>query len=89
MKRMADEETRKDVDVIWIGFQDRPDKIRGYAEKLGISPVGFDDRNDVARSYGVSYGAGVIFINDEGTVKRRIAKGFTEEALREGLESII
>jgi hypothetical protein len=89
VKRMADEHSDQEVTVIWIGFQDRPDKIQAYAEKLGIRPVGFDEHNNVARSYGVSYGAGVIFINREGTAKTRIAKGFTEAALREGLQSIL
>jgi len=86
---MAEERSDREVTVLWIGFQDRPDKIRAYAEKLGVRPVGFDEHNDIARSYGVSYGAGVIFINEEGMVKARIAKGFTEAALRGGLEKIL
>jgi hypothetical protein len=86
---MAEEHSDKDVTVLWIGFQDRPDKIRAFAEKLGIRPVGFDEHNEVARSYGVSYGAGVVFINGAGIAKERIAKGFTEAALRKGLEGIL
>ncbi len=86
---MAEEYSEKNVTVMWVGFQDRPDKIRAYAEKLGLESVGFDDRNAVARSYGVSYGAGVIFINSSGMVMSRVAKGFTEANLREGLDRIL
>jgi hypothetical protein len=89
VKRMAEEHRDKHVSVIWIGFQDRPDKIRAFARNLGIRPVAFDEHNDIARSYGVSYGAGVVFINGAGIAKSRIAKGFTEAALRKALESIL
>jgi cytochrome oxidase Cu insertion factor (SCO1/SenC/PrrC family) len=86
---MVEEHAERNMTVKWIGFQDRPDKIKAYAEKLGIRPVGFDNRNEVARSYGVSYGAGVIFVDAEGMVRKRVAKGFTERQLREGLERIL
>lgn len=89
MKRLTQQYAAEGLTAIWIGFQDRPDKIRGFAENLNIRPVGYDERDTVARYYGVSYGAGVIFIDATGTVRKRVAKGFTEAALREGVQAVI
>jgi cytochrome oxidase Cu insertion factor (SCO1/SenC/PrrC family) len=89
VRGMVQEYAERNMTAIWIGFQDRPDKIKAYAEKHGIRPVGFDRRNEVARSYGMSYGAGVIFIDSEGMVRKRIAKGFTELELREVLKGLL
>ena len=89
MKRLQEKFKDQQLTPIWIGFQDRPDKLRKFADNLGIRPVGYDDRDKVARSYGVSYGAGVIFIDASGMVRKRVAKGFTEAALLEGVSLII
>jgi cytochrome oxidase Cu insertion factor (SCO1/SenC/PrrC family) len=89
VKRLQERYKEQGLTPVWIGFQDRPDKLRGFADNLGIRPVGYDDRDKVARSYGVSYGAGVIFIDASGIVRKRVAKGFTEAALLEGVALII
>ncbi|MFC1769634.1 TlpA family protein disulfide reductase [Nitrospirota bacterium] len=89
VKRLQEKYKDHQLTPIWIGFQDRPDKLRKFADNLGIHPVGYDDRDKVARSYGVSYGAGVIFIDSSGMVRKRVAKGFTEASLLKGLARII
>ncbi len=75
--------------IIWIGFQDRIDRLRPFALKHKLDAVGFDRGNSVATSYGISYGAGVLFIDKDGIVQKRIAKGFGEQTLRDNMGTII
>lgn len=89
MKRLEDEFSKEGFTVLWVGFQDRADKIRSFAGKLGLVQVGFDPKSVVSRKFGVSYGAGLIFIDREGTVRSRINKGASEEAIRRGIEGIV
>jgi peroxiredoxin len=73
--------------VIWMGFQDRKDKLMKFMKKHDVhSSVGFDERNMIAGMYGIAYGAGLIAINKDGIVTKRIAKVFSEEGLIEALE---
>ncbi len=76
--------------VIWIGFQDRQEKIKEFMEKHDIrSSVGYDVRDKISRKYGLRYGAGLVMINKEGVVKKRVPKGFSEKALLEALGFIV
>lgn len=86
MKRAEEEFSGSGLKVIWMGFQDREDKIRDFMIRHDIrSSVGYDTRNVIAGRYGISYGAGVIMIDGEGVVKKRIPKGFSEKNLNEAL----
>jgi hypothetical protein len=87
VKRAALE--NKDLRVLWIGFQDRPDKIRRFAEKHGLGPVGFDEGDRASKLYGITYGAGLVFINREGTVKARVPKGLDPARLDAELKKIL
>ena len=90
MKRAEEEYKEEGLKVIWIGFQDKKDKIMEFILKHGIdSSVGFDKRNLISIEYGIAYGAGLIAINKEGIVIKRIAKGFTEDELIELLKPVI
>jgi hypothetical protein len=72
--------------VIWIGFQDKQEKIMEFMTKHDIdSSVVFDKRNLISIQYGIAYGAGLIAINSNGTVTKRIPKGFSEDELLESL----
>ncbi len=75
--------------IIWIGFQDRIERLRKFASKHKLDAVGFDRGNSVATSYGISYGAGVLFIDKDGIVQKRIAKGFSEHAIRDNIHLIV
>ncbi len=90
MKRAEDKYKEEGLKVIWIGFQDKKEKIMEFILKHGIdSSVGFDKRNLISIEYGIAYGAGLIAINKEGIVIRRIAKGFSEDELIELLKPVI
>ena len=90
MKRAEEEYKEEGLKVIWIGFQDKKDKIMEFILKHGIdSSVGFDKRNLISIEYGIAYGAGLIAINKEGIVIKRIAKGFSEDELIELLKPVI
>ncbi len=76
--------------MIWIGIQDREEKIRQYLDKHGIQGMtAYDKADRVAKMYGVTYGAGAVMIDAEGIVRRKIPKGFSEKAFLDALASII
>ncbi len=86
MKRAEDDYKDQGLKVIWIGFQDKLEKIMEFMEKHDIdSSVGYDKRNMISTQYGIAYGAGLIAIDKEGTVVQRIPKGFSGEGLSEAL----
>ena len=89
MKRMQEVHSDAGLKIIWIGFQDRIDRLRPFALKHKLDAVGFDRGNKVATSYGISYGAGVLFIDKDGIVQKRIAKGFGENTISDNIGTII
>ena len=90
MKRAEEEYKEEGLKVIWIGIQDKKDKIIAFMVKHDIdSSVGFDKRNIISSEHGIAYGAGLIAINKEGIVIKRIAKGFSENDLIEALKPAI
>ncbi len=90
MKRAEEKYKEEGLTVIWIGFQDKLEKIKEFILKHDIdSSVGFDKRNLISIEYGIAYGAGLIAINKEGIVIKRIAKGFSEDELIELLKPVV
>ena len=89
MKRMVDEHSEHRLKAIWIGFQDRIDRLQVFSKKHKLKAVGFDRGNKVATSFGISYGAGVIFINSSGMVQSRFSKGFSYQSIKENMGTII
>ena len=90
MKRAEDTFRESKLKVIWIGFQDKKEKIMEFMVKHDIdSSVAFDRSNLIATNYGIAYGAGLIAIDKEGMVIKRIPKGFSGEGLIEALDSVI
>jgi hypothetical protein len=90
VKKAELEYKEEGLKVIWMGFQDRKDRLKDFMIKHDIrSSVGFDERDRIAGRYGIAYGAGLIAINREGIVTRRIPKGFSEKGLIEALKHAI
>lgn len=90
MKGIEEQLARYGLKVIWIGFQDKKEKIIKFMEMHGVkSGVIYDDGNQIAKSYGIRYGAGLVVIDKEGTVKARVPKGFSERNLNEALNKVI
>lgn len=80
----------KRLKVLWIGFQDRQEKIRSYIERQGIRmDVGFDEGDRMAKQLGIRYGAGIAVLNEQGIVKKRLAKGFSEKSLIETIRGAL
>jgi hypothetical protein len=86
VKGLEREYSQQNLKVIWIGFQDREDKIREFMERHGVSSVAYDRGDRVAEKYGIKYGAGLVFINRKGIVVKRVPKGFSEKEMRVALE---
>jgi hypothetical protein len=90
VKKAELEYKEEGLKVIWMGFQDRKNKLKDFMVKHDIqSSVGFDDQDRIAGQYGIAYGAGLIVINKEGVVTQRIPKGFSEKGLIEALKHAI
>ena len=75
--------------ALFIGHQDRIEKLNPYAKRLGIADYIFDPDDSVGKSYGITYGAGFVFIDRQGTVRDRIPKGTSPERLEAGIQKII
>lgn len=90
MKRIEETYREQGFKVIWIGFQDKEEKIREYMTKHDINAsVGFDKRERISKKYGIRYGAGIVVINREGIVKKRIPKGASEKALLDAVNPVV
>lgn len=87
---MEDQYHSKGLKVIWIGFQDKKEKIIAFLEKHGVrSSLGYDMRDRISRKYGISYGAGIVLIDREGIVRKRVPKGVSEKVLVESIEYVL
>lgn len=89
MKRAEERYKDRGLSVVWIGFQDRPERIKKYAELRGLGRVGFDDGDKVSKAFGIKYGAGAAFVNSAGIVVSRIPKGFSSERMEAELNKIL
>lgn len=87
MKGLENEYKDEELKVLWIGFQDKENKIKEFMERHGVLSSVLYDRGDiVAGKYGIKYGAGLVFINKEGMVVKRVPKGFSERDLKDALQ---
>ena len=89
MKRLGKEYAEQGLKVLWVGIQDKPEKLKAFASALGIQRLGYDESSEVARSYGITYGAGLLFIDSGGMVRKRVPTGISEDTIREYIEIII
>ncbi len=87
---MEEQYRKSGLKVIWIGFQDKKEKIVAFLEKHGVrSSLGYDLRDRISRKYGISYGAGIVLIDREGIVRKRVPKGVSEKVLLESVEFVL
>jgi cytochrome oxidase Cu insertion factor (SCO1/SenC/PrrC family) len=90
VKRLEETFSRAQPKVIWIGFQDKKEKIKEFMLKHDVHKgVGFDEGNVVARKYGIRYGAGLVIIDADGIARARVPKGFSEKKLHEAVNKVI
>jgi len=76
--------------VIWIGFQDKEEKIKEFALKNGIKDnLAYDKGDKVAKQYGIKYGAGLAIINSSGICVERLPKGFSAKRLSDALRKAL
>ena len=74
--------------MLWIGHQDRPDKLTQFASNNRIPDYLFDPDESMSRKYGITYGGGVVFVYNGTTVKSRIPKGISSTSLEAELKKI-
>lgn len=90
MKGIEEQLSRYRMKVVWIGFQDKKEKIMRFMKMHGVEKgVIYDEGNHVAQSYGIRYGAGLVVIDPEGTVRERVPKGFSLRDLNDALGKVI
>jgi len=75
--------------LIYIGHQDRVEKLTPYAKANGLPDYLFDPDDSVSRQFGMTYGGGIVFVNREGVVKSRIPKGISAEGMEAELKKIL
>ena len=89
MKGITEKYREKDLTVIWIGFQDRMEKIKEFSEKHNLASAGYDANDTVSKKFGMTFGAGLVFINREGVVKARLPKGLSPSRIEAEIQKII
>jgi len=76
--------------IIWIGFQDRKDKITTFLHQHHVqSSLVYDTRDRISRQYSIKYGAGIVLIDKGGIVRKRVPKGVSEKVLKESIEYVL
>jgi len=90
VKRLEDRYSNEGLKVIWLGFQDRKDRIIDFMIRHEIeSGVGYDRGNLIASKYGIVYGAGLVVIDRDGIVQKKVPRGFTEDELIRAIEYVL
>jgi hypothetical protein len=90
VKRLEDRYSKEGLKVVWLGFQDRRDRIIDFMIKHEIeSGVGYDKGNLIASKYGIVYGAGLVVIDRDGIVQKKVPRGFTEDELIKAIEYVL
>ncbi len=75
--------------MIWIGHEDRIEKLTAYAKKNGIPDYLFDSDDSMSKKFGMTYGGGIVFINRDAVVKSRIPKGISPSRLETEIKKIL
>jgi hypothetical protein len=75
--------------VLWVGHQDKTEKLSAFAGKNGIAEYLFDGDDSMSRKFGMTYGGGVVFINRDAVVKSRVPKGISASSLEAELKKIL
>lgn len=75
--------------VLWIGNQDKIEKLSAFAKKNGVTDYLFDGDGNMSRKFGMTYGGGVVFINRDAVVKSRVPKGISAASLEAELKKIL
>jgi hypothetical protein len=75
--------------VLYIGHQDRVEKLTPYARDNRLRDYLYDPDDSVSRRFGMTYGGGVVFIDRDSVVKSRIPKGISASTVEAELKKIL
>lgn len=75
--------------ALWIGHQDRVEKLNTFAQDNGITDYLFDPDDSVSEGFGMTYGGGIVFINGNSWVKARIPVGISPNRLDAEIQKIL
>ena len=89
VKRAAEKYGDKGLTALWIGHQDRVEKLNKYATDNGITDYLFDPDDSVSAKFGMTYGGGIIFINGSAWVTARIPTGVSPSRLDAEVQKIL
>ncbi|TAN40936.1 MAG: hypothetical protein EPN22_16625 [Nitrospirae bacterium] len=89
VKRAEQKYSNEKLTILWIGHQDRVNKLNDYANRNNIPDYLFDPDEVMSKKFGMTYGGGVVFINREGIVKSRIPKGVSPSTLESEINKIL
>jgi hypothetical protein len=89
VKRAVEKYSDYELAALWIGHQDRVEKLNRYAEDNGITDYLFDPDDSVSAGFGMTYGGGIVFINGNSWVKARIPVGISSNRLDAEIQKIL
>jgi hypothetical protein len=89
VKRAVEKYSGRGLTALYIGHQDRVEKLNRYAKDNGITDYLFDPDDSASAKFGMTYGGGIIFINGSSWVQSRIPSGVSPARLDSEIQKIL
>lgn len=89
VKRAVEKYSDQGLTALFIGHQDRVEKLNKFAEDNGITDYLFDPDDTVSSQFGMTYGGGIIFVNGSSWVKARIPSGVSPARIDSEIQKIL
>ena len=89
VKRAEEKYADKSLTVLYIGHQDKVEKLNRFAKDNGITDYLFDPDDTVSAKFGMTYGGGIIFINGSSWVEARIPSGVSAGRIDAEVQKIL
>lgn len=89
VKRAVEKYGEQQLTAIYIGHQDRVEKLNKFAKDNGITDYLFDPDDTTSAKFGMTYGGGIIFVNGSSWVKARIPSGVSASRIDAEIQKIL
>jgi hypothetical protein len=89
VKRAVEKYRAQELTALYIGHQDRVEKLNRYAEDNGITDYLFDSDDSVSAKFGITYGGGIVLVNGSSRVKAWIPSGVSPARMDAEIQKIL
>lgn len=89
VKRAEQKYSDQNLTVLYIGHQDKVEKLNRFAKDNGITDYLYDPDDTTSAKFGMTYGGGIVFINGSSWVKSRIPSGVSASRIDAEVQKIL